>query len=140
MPAAPNAHAPQVVAIINTSPDTIALLRHAIQQAGFAVVTAYVHDIRDSHLNLDAFINQHRPAVIVWDLAPPYDAHWQFFQHIRAHIVCDRCQFVLTSPNAEQVQKVAGNDDRIYEVVGRSEDLAEVVRAVREAARARPVR
>jgi DNA-binding response OmpR family regulator len=131
---------PEVVAVINTSPDTIEILRLALQQAGFTVVTGYVHDIRDGRLDFDAFLAHHEPAAIVWDIAPPYDTQWRFFQHIRTRAICAACRFVVTTTNAAHVQKIAGSKYLVHEIVGKTQDLREVVRAVKEAVRARPTR
>jgi DNA-binding response OmpR family regulator len=131
-------HTPDVVAVLNTSPDTVDLLRQVLQQAGFTVVTGFIHDIRDGRLDLESFMRQHDPAAVVWDIAVPYDRHWQFFEHIKRTHPCGRCQFVVTTTNREEVQKIAGRDAQIYEIVGKPLDLDEVVRAVKEAAKSRP--
>jgi hypothetical protein len=47
---------------------------------------------------------------------------------------------VLTTTNAAQVQKIAGADEHLHEIVGKPYDLGEVVRAVKEAVRQRPTR
>ena len=131
---------PDVVAVINTSPDVVDLLRISLERAGIVVVTAFTHEVRDGHVNLEAFITQHQPKVVVYDLAPPYDANWQLFQHTR-HLpfMSDRF-FVLTSTNAQHVERISGTDHRIYEIVGKPLDLDVIVQAVREAAKARPTR
>ena len=41
----------EAVAIINTSPDTVDLLRQVLQRAGFLVVSCYTFDIRDGRLD-----------------------------------------------------------------------------------------
>ncbi len=49
-------------------------------------------------------------------------------------------QFVMTSTNAQRLQELVGSHQQVYEIVGKPFDLDEVVRAVKEAARARPTR
>lgn len=129
---------PDVVAVINSSPDTVALLRTVLQQAGFVVISGYTFDIRDGRMDVDAFLRQHHPQVIVYDISPPYEDNWHLFLHIRGMDVMQRRRFVITSTNAAHVEKLAGRDDRIYEVVGKPLDLDAIVRAVKEAIRARP--
>jgi hypothetical protein len=102
-------------------------------------VSTYTHAVRTGQVDLDAFIRVHAPKVIVYDIAPPYERNWAFFQNLRQTVLKD-CRFVLTSVNASQVSRLVARDDRIYEVVGHSEDLDAVVQATREAARARPTR
>ena len=126
-----------VVAVINTSPDTVELLKDALEFAGFVAVCSYTHDIRDGRIDLEAFLRQHQPKVIVYDIAPPYERNWRFFEHLR-ETVLKGYVFVLTSTHAAQVERLAIGSNRVYEVVGKPLDLTAIVAAVREAAHARP--
>ena len=127
-----------VVAVINTAPDAVDLLKDALEQAALLVVTGYTHDIRDGKLDLEAFLRTHQPRVIVYDIAPPYDRNWEFLQHLRSTVLSGY-RFVLTSVNPRHVEALVGRDQKVYEVVGRADDLGEIVRATREALRARDV-
>jgi CheY-like chemotaxis protein len=129
---------PTTVAIINTTPDVIEMLRVRFERAGFLVVSTYTHHIRDGKVDFEAFIRQHRPRVIVYDLAPPYERNFHLFEHVRAMPIVAGCHFVLSSMNPAHAVKLVGRDDRIFDVVDREEDLGALVQAVREAARARP--
>ena len=128
-----------VVAVINTSPDTVALLSDLLERAGFLVVTAYTHAIRDGTINLEAFLRTHRPRVIVYDIAPPYERNWQLLQHLRGTVL-GGYQFVLTTTNPSRVEPFVKGDERVYEVVDKDGSLDEILRATREASRARSVR
>jgi DNA-binding NtrC family response regulator len=128
------------VAVINSTPDIVDMLRTAIEYAGFVVVTALTFEVRGGKVNLDQFIAQHEPIVIVNDVAPPYEANWRLFEHIAAMPIMRGRQFVLTSTNARHVAALAGREHHIYEVIGKPFDLDEIVRAVKEASRARPTR
>ena len=131
---------PLVAAIFNTSPDIIDLLRRALEPAGIVSVSVMTHQIREGAVDLDAFLQQHNPQVVIYDLAPPYDANWQLFQHISEMQVMRDRQIVLTSSNAHQVERLAGRHEKVYEIVGKPLDLDQIVTAVKEAAHARPVR
>jgi CheY-like chemotaxis protein len=126
---------PRVVAVLNTSPDTVELLRIAFQHAGFTVVSGYIHDVRDGRLDLENFVRQHEPVAIVWDIAPPYDVQWQFLEHIRQRPACSRCHFVVTTTNVHQLRKVAGPDQELHEIIGKPYDLEDIVSAVRKSIR-----
>ena len=128
------------VAIVNTSPDTIDVLRDALERAGFVVVSCYTHDIRDGRLDFEAFMRMHTPTVIAYDLAPPYDRNFMLYEHVRAMDAVRGVQFVITAPNAAQAQRLIGNDQHVYEVVGKEEDLGRIVDAIKQASRARPTR
>jgi CheY-like chemotaxis protein len=128
-----------VAAVINTSPDTVDLLKDALERAGFIVVTSYTHDIRDGTLDVEAFLRVHRPHVIVYDIAPPYDRNWEFLQHLRTSVMSG-FRFVLTTTNPGRIEALANRDEKVYEVVGKADDLEAIVRATKEAARARDTR
>jgi CheY-like chemotaxis protein len=130
---------PAVVAVFNTSPDIVDMLRIAFEQAGLVVVATMTHMIRDGEVDIDAFLRQHRPDVIVYDIAPPYDANWRLFEHLSRHTPMHDCEIVLTSTNAARLSELVGRNRRIYEIVGKPYDLDQIVTAVREAAHARPV-
>jgi CheY-like chemotaxis protein len=129
-----------VVAVINTNPDLVRLLRVAIEQAGFIVVITHIEDIKVGAADIDAFLRQHDPKVIVYDLAPPYDQNWSFLHHLRATTELGTRRFVLTTVNARLLQQVVGSDEFVYEIAGQRDDIDAVVRAVKEASRARSTR
>lgn len=129
-----------VVAVINSTPDIVDLLRRAVEKEGFVAVTALTFEIRDGKTDLDHLIQQHQPSVIVYDIAPPYDANWKLFLHVAAMPAMKGRQFVLTTTNRAHVEKIAGPQEHIYEVVGKPFDLAEIATAVKQAVRVRPSR
>jgi hypothetical protein len=104
------------------------------------VFAIHIEEIKLGTANVESFLNQHDPKVIVYDLAPPYDANWRFLDHLRTATGFKGRQFVLTSVNAAQAEEAVRNDESVYEIVGEEKDMAEVVRAVKEASRARPTR
>ena len=128
-----------VAAVINSSPDVVDLLRRALEPAGIVAVSAMTHEIREGKVDIETFVRQHDPRVIVYDIAPPYDGNWLLFQHVSHLPVMRGRQFVLTSANARQVQNLAGNTQAVYEIVGKPLDLDQIVRAVKEAGKSRPV-
>ena len=135
------AQSPDVVAVINTSPDVVDMLRLTLEHAGMVVVSALTYEIRDGEVDIERFVALHRPRVIVYDVAPPYENNWRLFQHIRALAIMEGIQYVITTTNARQIEQYAkGDEHRIYEIVGKPFDLGEIVTAVKEALRARPTR
>lgn len=130
--------APETVAVINTSPDIVDMLRIALEHAGFVVVSALTHEIRDGHVDIETFIGQHDPKVIVYDIGPPYDTNWRLFEHISALPALRHREFVITSTNAPQVQKIA-KGTRVLEVIGKPYDIDQIVDAVRQAFKAGPL-
>ena len=127
---------PPAVAIINTNPDLIELLKARIEAAGFVVLIVHIADIR-SGLDLGAVLAQHDPKVIVYDIVAPFERNWRMLEHLRATLMQGR-RFVLTTPNAAALRRLIGRDETVYEVLEDGDDVHSLVQAVREAARARP--
>jgi hypothetical protein len=134
------AESPVVVAVINTNPDVVRLLRMNIERAGFIVLELHIEQIKLGLTDVEMLLREHDPKVIVYDVAPPYDFNWRFLEHLRASPVFHGRRFVLTSVNAKRLGEVVGNEESVYEIVGEPEDVDEVVRAVKEASRARSTR
>jgi DNA-binding NtrC family response regulator len=131
---------PPVALVINTSPDIVDMLRVALERAGIVVVSTLTHLIRDGDLDLERFVQQHEPGVVVYDIAPPYDANSQLFEHLRRMPVMNGRQFVITSTNARQVERLVAASTPVYEVVGKPYDIDQIVMATREALKAKPTR
>lgn len=122
---------PFVVAVFNTSPDTVDVLRVVLEHAGFVVVSAYTYELRDGEVDLDAFCRQHAPRIVIYDIAIPYDANWRLFLQIRSSAALKGCEFVVTTTHAAHVAKLAGPDVELFEIVGKPYDLGLVVDKVK---------
>ena len=125
-----------VVAIVNTNPDLVDLLKVEIEKAGFVALVLHIAAIREG-LDVGAILEQHDPKVIVYDVVFPYEPSWRFLQHLRETSFRGR-RFVLTTPNEKGVRRLVGKDERVYEVLDGGGATDAIVQAVREAARARP--
>lgn len=121
----------RVVAVFNTSPDTVDMLRGVLEEAGFVVVTAFTYDLRDAKVDPEAFMRTHTPAVVVYDIAPPYEQNWRLFQHFRSLPAFRYAKYLLTTTNIERVHEVIGETPVMYEIVGKPFDLARVVDEVK---------
>ena len=124
-----------VVAVINSTPDVIDMLRIAFEQAGIVVVSALSHEIREGEVDIEAFVRQHGPRVVIYDIAPPYAANWRLFEHIRSLPAMIDRTFVLTSTNPERVRQLCGTTDTVYEIVEVPYELEQIVQVGREAMR-----
>jgi CheY-like chemotaxis protein len=123
------------IAVLNTSDDVVELLRVLFEQHGFIVISAHLDDIKRGNVDVETFVRQNRPAVVMYDIAPPYDRQWAFMNHIRAMPVFEGIPFVLTSTNPERLRQIVGTDADIREIVGKPYDLDELVVAVKAAMR-----
>ena len=125
-----------VVAIINTNPDLVELLKARIEAAGCVALVLHIAEIR-AGLDVERIIAQHDPKVIVYDVVMPYERNWRFLEHLRETMFRDQ-RFVLTTPNEKGLRSLVGKDERIYEILDDTADIDTIVQAVREAVRARP--
>lgn len=132
---------PPVLAIINTSPDVVEMLRVAFEVAGIVAVSTYSHDIRSGAIDIEAFMRQHRPNAVLYDIAPPYPNNWLLFQHVASLPAFAGVPLIVTTTNKAQMEKLAlGSDLRLFEIVGTPFNLHELVEEVRQAINSRPTR
>ena len=123
---------PPVVAILNTSPDTVEMLRIVLEQAGCVVTSMYTYELRDAKIDVEMFVRQHQPDVIIYDIAPPYEKNWREFRHVSTMDAFSGVKFLITTTNAKHVRAVAGEGPMVYEVVGKPYDLGIIVDAVKK--------
>jgi CheY-like chemotaxis protein len=126
-----------VVALFNSNPDAIVLITRLLESAGFTVVSALIPEVRDGRCDVDALMTDHDPSVVVYDIDPPYEENWAMFEDVRARPSMSDCRFVITAADAAEVERLAGHDERIFEVVDKNSGLGDLAHAVKEAARAR---
>ena len=123
---------PPVVAVFNTSPDTIELLRIVLEPEGYVLVGAYTYEVRDGEVDVESLVQQHQPKLIIYDVAPPYDRNWRLFQHFATMPALKGVNFLITTTNLRQVREIAGPNREIFEIVGKPYDLGLIVQAVKE--------
>src|SRR5689334_20898533 len=116
-----------VVAVVNTNPDLVELLKARIEAAGFVVLVIHIAEIR-AGLDVSTVLTQHDPKVIVYDVVAPYDRSWRFLQHLRETAFKGR-QFVLTTPNERALMQLVGKDETVYEILDAGGDIDNIVQA-----------
>jgi hypothetical protein len=124
-----------VVLVINSSQELVTLLAQSLEHAGLLAVTMLSHQIRNGSIDVEAFARQHQPCVVTYDIAPPYEADYALFTHIRRFPALAGCRFVLTSPNVQHLKTLLPPDElpHVHEIVGKPHDLGEYVGAVLQA-------
>jgi DNA-binding response OmpR family regulator len=121
---------PVGVAIFNSNDDTVELLRMCLELQGFVVSSGHLADIKRGRFDLSAFLNQHRPAAIIYDLAPPYEQSWNLLKRLRDDGPLAGYKILLTTTNTRRVEEAIGLTE-VLEVVGKPYDLEAIVAGVR---------
>src|SRR5262245_57266506 len=108
-----------VIGVFNTNDDVVEMLRIALENAGFIVISAHIDQIKRGHVDLEQFVREHKPKAIVYDIAPPYDRQWAFLEHLRKMPYMDGVRFVLTCTNPMRVKDLVQTDEYIHEIIGK---------------------
>lgn len=117
--------------MVNSNEDVVEIVAEALREDGHTVVTGHLHEWKRDPARIAAFFRAHRPEVVVYDIAVPYEQDWDFFRHVvRPHPDTRDVRFVLTTTNKRAVQELVGDVD-IIEVLAKPYNLEQIAKAVR---------
>lgn len=122
-----------VIAIVNTNDDLVQALKEALENEGFATVTLHIRDIKAGKADFGGFLQAHEPAVVIYDIAVPYESNWTFFQTLRKLPECQGQAFVVTTVNKRVMEERVGKTDVVEIVGGRAQDFEPTIDAVKKA-------
>ena len=109
------------------------MLRQCLTDHGFTgVVTGHIRDFKTGEANFPEYLAQHDPAVIIYDIAIPYDKNWTFLRLLLDSESMRGRKIVLTTTNKKRLEELVGPTDA-FEIVGKPYDLENVVSAVKKA-------
>lgn len=121
-----------IIAVFNSSDDTVEMLRTALEGEGLHTVPGHIGELKKGELDFVAFLEHHQPAVIVYDISLPYDTNWNFLKLVRSSQPAQGCHFILTTTNKPALDRLVGENEAL-EIIGKPYDLDRVIAAVRDA-------
>jgi len=122
-----------VVAVVNSSEDTVEMLRQCLVTHGFtSVVTAHINHFKTGEHDFPKFVRTHEPAVIIYDISIPYEKNWTFLKLLLDSESIRGRKIVLTTTNKKRLDELVGPTDAL-EIVGKPYDLEKIVDAVKSA-------
>lgn len=122
-----------VVAVVNSNEDTVEMLRECLVHHGFTnVVTGHIHDFKTGAADFPRYLAEHDPAVLIYDIAVPYDKNWTFLRLLLDSESMRGRKVVLTTTNKKRLEELVGATDAL-EIVGKPYDLDQIVAAVKAA-------
>ena len=129
---APPKSLPSIV-VLNSSADTIEILKLVLEEQGYAVATGHVADVKKGQLDVLDFVAEHQPDVIIYDVAIPYEENWRFLRLLQSSEPLKEIQWVITTTHRKRLQELVGECGEVYEIVGKPYDLVQITNAVKTA-------
>jgi CheY-like chemotaxis protein len=118
-----------VVAILNNIEDLVRMFAEVLRGAGYDVVTAMLADARRGKQDLVAFLKEHDPRVVVYDVSFPYAINWTQLEGLRDRGALLGRGVLVTTPNRRAMQDLLKVGD-VLEITGRPEEISELVERV----------
>jgi len=124
-----NAPAAPLVAVVNESAETVVMLRMALEDEGLETVGESLVDFGNDPTRLLSYFEEHDPALIVYDVAPPYAESWRAFKRVRDSESIRSRPVLLTTTDQQALADVVGPADAV-EVLRKPFELDAFLRIV----------
>jgi DNA-binding response OmpR family regulator len=125
---------PPIVSLFNASDDTVEMVKRMLETTGICCLsTCRFADLKKGNIDFDAYLRTYNPAVIIFDISPPYGENWAFFRKMRDSIGMEKRGLVLTTTNKLRLDEVIGKESNAIEIVGKPYDLQQISNAVEKA-------
>ena len=118
------------VAVFNSSQELIDALQAGLKAEGFSTCGAHVADIQSGALDLLAFVHQHKPELVVYDLPHPYEKHWNFLRLLKDTQMFNRMTWVLVTTDKRALEAAVGASGVVEIIFGEPYGVKDVVTAV----------
>lgn len=118
----------KVVAVLNHDADIIEMISTLLLEEGFVVVSGHLPPLNSQRYEMvTSLLQQHKPLVVMYDIAPPYRENYEFFLTLRRKDNLTDIQFVLTTTNKKMLEKEVKNKVNAIEIIGKPYDIREIV-------------
>jgi CheY-like chemotaxis protein len=121
------------IIVLNSSAETIEILKIALEEQGYAVSTGHVADVKKGQLDVLDFVAEHQPDAIIYDVAIPYEENWRFLRLLQSSEALKDVKWVITTTHKKRLEELVGECGEVYEVVGKPYDLVQITSAVKDA-------
>ena len=101
------------IALINSSEDTVEMLRTLLEREGWETVQGHVDDIKRGRTDFLKYLESHDPQVLLWDVPPPYDQNWAFLQLVRSSRAMAGRVVIVTTTNKQALERFVGPTDAL---------------------------
>ncbi|NMO22540.1 response regulator [Pyxidicoccus fallax] len=119
------------VLILNGSEDLLSVLAELLQAEGMNAVCARTPDIERGREDFRKLVQEHDPAVIVFDVSVPFGRSWATCQELAEKPEVSGRPFVITTTNREGAEEYTGPD--VIELLLKPYDIGRFLSAVKEA-------
>ena len=117
-----------IVALFDASDGTIDMIRTLLKETNDArrLVGCHFDDLKKGNVDFTAYLAEHNPEVVIFDISPPYVENWHFFKRMRGADVMRGRGSVVTTANKHRLDEVLGTDSFALEVAGQPKDLQQI--------------
>jgi DNA-binding NarL/FixJ family response regulator len=122
-----------LVAIFDSADDVIERLARVLEDDGFETVTGRMPDIQSGVLDLVAFLDEHDPQVVLFDLPRPYEQHLNFLRLLATSDWLKHRGWVLMAADAPALEVVLKAAELQPSIIGTPYLPQVVLQAVRTA-------
>jgi DNA-binding response OmpR family regulator len=89
-----------VLTTINSSRDILELLHAVFDRRGIEIVNV---DAAELLSHADTFVERHRPSILLFEVAPPYEENWAILTKLRGQAALASLPVVITTTNVRRV-------------------------------------
>lgn len=126
-----------VVALVNADDATRQALKTSLAQAGFSTVSPEPRHFQAGALDFERFLSEEEPAVVIYDLAPPYAESWRALQAAGNSESAKERYLILTTRSKAALEQALGRPTEAIEINDQPFAHHELVRTVRRTFEAR---